>query len=68
MTDVNGDGVAGGDPWLGAPVYRREFLRRMAIIGGGVLAGGTLLSGLACGAETPTQPCLPTQPRLLRQW
>ena len=54
MTDVNGDGVAGGDPWLGAPVYRREFLRRMAIIGGGVLAGGTLLSGLACGAETPT--------------
>ena len=35
MTDVNGDGVAGGDPWLCAPVYRREFLRRMAIIGGG---------------------------------
>ena len=59
MTDVNGDGVAGGDPWLGAPVYRREFLRRMAIIGGGVLAGGTLLSGLACGAETPTPTVSP---------
>ena len=42
MTDVNGDGVAGGDPWLGARVYRREFLRRMAIIGvGAVLAGGS---------------------------
>ena len=59
MTDVDGDGVAGGDPWLGAPVYRREFLRRMAIIGGGVLVGGTLLSDLGCGAETPTTTMVP---------
>ena len=59
MTDVKGDGVAGGHTWLSTRVYRREFLRRMAIIGGGAVVGGTLLSGLACGAETPTATTSP---------
>ena len=59
MTDVKGDGVAGGHAWLSTRVYRREFLRRMAIIGGGAVVGGTLLSGLACGAETPTATTSP---------
>ena len=59
MTGVKSNGVAGGDAWLNTPVYRREFLRRMAIIGGGAVVGGTLLSGLACGAETPTATMVP---------
>ena len=59
MTDVRSDRVAGGDAWLCTPVYRREFLRRLAIIGGGAVVGGTLLSGLACDAEAPTATMVP---------
>ena len=33
---------------------RREFLRRLAILGGCAVVGGTLLSHLACAAEDPT--------------
>ena len=40
--------------YLTGKVDRREFLRRMALIGSGALVGSTMLSGLACGAEIPT--------------
>ena len=59
MTNVKDDTVGEGNPWLSIQVDRREFLRRMAIIGGGALVGGTLLSGLACGVETSTPTVAP---------
>ena len=42
------------DIWSNNRVNRREFLRRMAVIGGGAVVGGLLLNGLACGNDTPT--------------
>ena len=42
------------DIWSNSRVDRREFLRRMAVIGGGAVLGGLLLNGLACGNDTPT--------------
>ena len=42
------------DIWSNNRVDRREFLRRMAVIGGGAVLGGLLLNGLACGNDTPT--------------
>ena len=64
MTNVKDDTVGEGNPWLNIQVDRREFLRRMAIIGGGALAGGTLLSSLACDVETPTSPTVVPTPGL----
>ena len=54
MTNVTDDGVGGGDIWFSSRVDRREFLRRMAIVAGGAVVAGTLLSGLACGTEGRT--------------
>ena len=59
MTNVKDDTVGEGNPWLSIQVDRREFLRRVAIIGGGALVGGTLLGGLACGVETSTPTATP---------
>ena len=42
------------DIWSNNRVDRREFLRRMAVIGGSAVLGGLLLNGLACGNDTPT--------------
>ena len=64
MTNVKDDTVGEGNPWLNIQVDRREFLRRMAIIGGGALVGGTLLSSLACDVETPTSPTVVPTPGL----
>ncbi len=60
MAKDSTDGVGGRDTWLSNRLDRREFLRRMAIIGGGALVGGTLSSSLACGGETPTPITVPT--------
>ena len=57
------DGVHQVDPWLSSRVHRREFLRRMAIIGGGVVVGGVLLGSLSCADDpTPTTPAAPPGP------
>ncbi len=48
------DGVREVEAWLGDQMGRREFLRRMAVIGAGAMVAGTLLSSLACGDETPS--------------
>ena len=48
------DEVRGEESWLGKRIDRREFLWRMAVIGAGAVVGGTLLSSLACGDETPS--------------
>ena len=60
VINVNNDTGSDIDPWLNIRVDRREFLRRMAIIGGGAMAGGMLLSSLACGPETSTSTVVPT--------
>ena len=60
MTNVTDDGVGGGDIWFSSRVDRREFLRRMAIVAGGAVVAGTLLSGLACGTEGPTPVAIST--------
>lgn len=55
---------SGNDPvteYLAGRVNRREFLRRMALIGGGSAVGLSLLGNLACGvAATPTATPSPT--------
>ena len=48
------------ESYLTGRVDRREFLRRMALIGGGAVVGSTLLGGLACGAEKPTPTAVPS--------
>ena len=50
MTNVNSDTVGERDPWLNVRVDRREFLRRMVIIGGGGAGGRNAVerSGLRC--------------------
>ena len=60
MTHAKGGEVGGSDILLSMRVDRREFLRRMAIIGGGAVVGGMFLSGLACAAEAPTPIVAPT--------
>ena len=60
MTNVTDDGVGGGDIWFSSRVDRREFLRQMAIVAGGAVVAGTLLSGLACGTEGPTPVAIST--------
>lgn len=47
------------ESYLTGRVGRREFLRWMALIGGGAVVGSTLLGGLACGAEMPTPTAVP---------
>ncbi len=44
----------------GSGLDRREFLRRLAIIGGCAVIGVPLLSELACAAEVPTAIPVPT--------
>ena len=48
------------DTWLSDEVGRREFLRRMVIVGGGAVAAGGLIGGLACSVATPTPVGVPT--------
>ena len=45
----------------GSGLDRREFLRRLAIVGGCAVIGVPLLSELACAAEVPTAIPVPTQ-------
>ena len=60
MTHAKGGEIGGRDILLSMRVDRREFLRRMAIIGGGAVVGGMFLSGLACATEAPTPMVVPT--------
>jgi carboxymethylenebutenolidase len=50
------------DNYLTGKLARREFLRRMALVGGGALVGTTMLGSLACetAAPTPANTTIPT--------
>lgn len=51
------------EDYLTGKVDRREFLRRMALVGGGSVVGMSLLGNLACGAAatpTPAPTATPT--------
>jgi hypothetical protein len=52
------------DNYLTGKVARREFLRRMALLGGGAMVGPTLLGSLACESAPPT-PAATTVPTTL---
>ena len=60
MTDDRPVGVREVDTWLSKRTDRREFLRRMAVIGAGAVVGGMLLGGLACDDEEPSTVAVPT--------
>lgn len=47
------------ESYLTGRVDRREFLRGIALIGGGALVGSTLLGSLACSSEIPTPTAAP---------
>ncbi|MDA0734126.1 MAG: dienelactone hydrolase family protein [Chloroflexi bacterium] len=60
QNNLNGNAV---DNYLTGKVARREFLRRMALLGGGAVVGGTLLGSLACETAptaTPVATAIPT--------
>jgi len=54
--DHNRNNLSGNplDKYLTGKLARREFLRRMALMGGGAVVGATLLGSLACETATPT--------------
>ena len=60
MTQVMSNGVGEIDTWLNVRVDRREFHRRVAIAGGGVLVAGTFLGGLGCGSASPEPAAVST--------
>ena len=39
---------------LGEKIDRREFIRRLALVTGGVVVGTTLLGNFGCGPQTPS--------------
>ena len=55
MDDLQGglkDNLPGNRP--GEKINRREFIRRLALVTGGVVVGTTLLGNIGCGPQTPS--------------
>ena len=60
MIQDGGNGVREIFVGLDVRIDRRDFLRRMAIVGGGVLVAGTFLGGLGCDSNNPEPVAVPT--------
>ena len=60
MIQDGGNGVRDIFVRLDVRIDRRDFLRRMAIVGGGVLVAGTFLGGLGCDSNNPEPVAVPT--------
>ena len=60
MIQDGGNGVREIFVRLDVRIDRRDFLRRMAIVGGGVLVAGTFLGGLGCDSNNPEPVAVPT--------